>query len=98
MGEHKETGKVKLLSLTAPVVAPCCQILHKHHGEEEMNSEVDNSTALWMFGGISSQAEWNIKDINMSLNLTRCWHHDGSDLEFMVNEKIDRVERTEEGF
>lgn len=68
MEEHKETGKVKLVSLTALVVALCCQILHKQHGEEKSNSEVDNSAALWRLEGSSSQAEWSIKDINTSLN------------------------------
>lgn len=46
MREHKGTGKVKLVSLTVLVVPPGCQLLHKHYGNEEINSKVNNSSAL----------------------------------------------------
>lgn len=42
--ELKETGQVKLVSLTALVAAPCHEILHEHHGEE--NLKVDHPATL----------------------------------------------------
>lgn len=54
MGEHKETGQVMLVSLTAPVAGACRQILHEHQGEENTNLKVDHTAASWQFEGNSS--------------------------------------------